>query len=99
MKNPSTVFSFLNGSPLILLENLFLVPLRNQTNLLRTFLTRQRTEDERQHLKVVVDEEAVKIFKANYEKCELLERSQISSDEDISRSAWFSHFPCAKLYK
>ncbi|EYC42603.1 hypothetical protein Y032_0525g2926 [Ancylostoma ceylanicum] len=47
-------------------ESLY-VPLRSQENVLRAFLMRPRSEDEKQEIRTMVDEEAVKVFKANYE--------------------------------
>ncbi|KIH54538.1 hypothetical protein ANCDUO_15315, partial [Ancylostoma duodenale] len=47
-------------------ESLY-VPLRSQENVLRAFLMRPRTADEKQEIRTMVDEEAVKICKANYE--------------------------------
>ncbi|CAJ0596067.1 unnamed protein product [Cylicocyclus nassatus] len=80
-------------------ENALYAPLQSQTNVLREFLGRRRTEDERQRIRVVVDEEAVKVFKASYEDCELAEGALEGVSEGDSSPTWFSKFPCANDYK
>ncbi|VDK43372.1 unnamed protein product [Cylicostephanus goldi] len=80
-------------------ENALYAPLQSQTNVLREFLSRRRTENERQRIRVIVDEEAVKVFKASYENCELAKGASEGASEGGFSSKWFSEFPCSNEYK
>ncbi|KAK6726003.1 hypothetical protein RB195_004366 [Necator americanus] len=75
-------------------------PLRSQEKTLRSFLTRPLTVDEKEEIRMMVEENAVKVFKANYEKRDLMEGTSSGSapDEDFP-SNWLLHFPCAKGYQ
>nr|CDJ86937.1 Protein F23H11.2 [Haemonchus contortus] len=90
-------------------ESLY-VPLRHQTNVLREFLLRPRSTTEKEEIRTVIDETAVRIFKTEFTKCTLEKESvPIRSDSTSTagnahfstgsrQSRWHSHFPCAKGY-
>ncbi|KAK6049822.1 hypothetical protein COOONC_12673 [Cooperia oncophora] len=84
-------------------------PLRRQPMVLREYLLRPRTDTEKQEIRTIVDEIAVKIFKTEFTKCTLAKEapsittgSSSSSTSRVSagdqRSKWHSYFPCAKGY-
>ncbi|KAK5983235.1 hypothetical protein GCK32_009208, partial [Trichostrongylus colubriformis] len=83
-------------------DELLYVPLRYQTSVLREFLMRPRTAAEKQEIRSVVDERAVKIFKTDFTRSPLpcesptMGIAHIPSDDPHAR--WYSYFPCAKGY-
>ncbi|KAK5978935.1 hypothetical protein GCK32_007218 [Trichostrongylus colubriformis] len=83
-------------------DELLYVPLRYQTSVLREFLMRPRTAAEKQEIRSVVDERAVKIFKTDFTRSPLpcesptIGIAHIPSDDPHAR--WYSYFPCAKGY-
>ncbi|ETN69332.1 hypothetical protein NECAME_15387 [Necator americanus] len=83
-----------------LLEKILISPLRSQEKTLRSFLTRPLTVDEKEEIRMMVEENAVKVFKANYEKRDLMEgTSSGSAPHEDFPSNWLVHFPCAKGYQ
>ncbi|PIO59392.1 hypothetical protein TELCIR_19147 [Teladorsagia circumcincta] len=87
----------------------FSVPLRRQTTALREYLLRPRTTAEKQEVRNIVDETAVKIFKTEFTKCALAQSLPVKDDSistthyaktsaDAQRTRWYSYFPCAKGY-
>ncbi|KAJ1357600.1 hypothetical protein KIN20_015778 [Parelaphostrongylus tenuis] len=90
-------------------ESLY-APLRRQLNVLRAFLTRPLTAEEKDEIRTALDEIAVRTFKADFEKHILFDEASSTNTckadltkgraaSDGSRAeTWHRYFPCAKGY-
>ncbi|VDL81497.1 unnamed protein product [Nippostrongylus brasiliensis] len=78
-------------------------PLRRQTTALRTFLLRPRTDEEKEEIRNVVDESAVKVFKTDFAKSEIAGIKSLGNNTfpagNDRRTTWQNYFPCAKEYQ
>ncbi|VDL80554.1 unnamed protein product [Nippostrongylus brasiliensis] len=78
-------------------------PLRRQTTALRAFLLRPRTDEEKEEIRNVVDESAVKVFKTDFAKSEIANTKSLGNNifpvGNDRRATWQNYFPCAKEYQ
>ncbi|WKX89260.1 hypothetical protein Q1695_008703 [Nippostrongylus brasiliensis] len=78
-------------------------PLRRQTTALRAFLLRPRTDEEKEEIRNVVDESAVKVFKTDFAKSEIAGIKSLGNNTfpvgNDRRTTWQNYFPCAKEYQ
>ncbi|VDM60792.1 unnamed protein product [Angiostrongylus costaricensis] len=97
--------------PLLYEKDFKRVPLRRQENVLRTFLSRPHTQEEKDEIRTSTDELAVKTFRADFDEHILFpdtsssnaSKANLAQNESAAGGnridEWYSYFPCAKGYE